>query len=378
MWRKPMQRKSLVVYLPDLSTGGVERVHINLAPAFIEAGFDVTFLLHRNVGELASFIPPGVRVITFGCNRTLKSLFPLMRFLRQESPDILLSNLGHNNIIAIWAAMLAKVPTRVIVSWHNTLSAESRANTNWQYRILPWLCRRFLNKADGIVAVSKGVADDLTSVTGIMRDRITVIYNPIVTREFDVLSHEVARHPWLADGAPSFLLGVGRLSAQKDFALLISAFTSVAQTRNIRLILLGEGPLRANFMAQAQTLGVADRLSMPGFLPNPLPFMRKAAALVMSSRYEGFGNVLAEALACGTAVVSTDCPHGPAEVLEDGKYGILVPVGNIEAMAKALTQVLEHPPEKKNLLARGQEFTAERAAGLYISLFNSVSLSPCL
>jgi glycosyltransferase involved in cell wall biosynthesis len=230
----------------------------------------------------------------------------------------------------------------------------------------------FLRFAHGIIAVSEGVADDLAVTARIARVRITVIYNPVITPHFDEHIAEQVTHPWLGDAATPFILGVGRFAPQKDFITLISAFALITQPRNLRLILLGDGPLKARLLACAQALGVAERVDMPGYTPNPFPFMRKAAALVLSSRYEGFGNVLAEALACGTPVVSTDCPHGPAEILENGRYGILVPVGDKEAMAKAITEVLGTAPDRNALRARGHEFAAEHAAERYIRLFGSV------
>jgi glycosyltransferase involved in cell wall biosynthesis len=372
---RPSDRRSLVIYLPDLASGGAERLHLTMAPAFVEADFAVTFLLHRAEGTLKPYLPPGVRVVSMDCGRTIAGLFPLKRFLQRDRPDILLSNLGHNNIIAIWAAALARVPTRVITSYHSVLSAETAPTARWQYRILPLLSRLFLNRAHGIVAVSQGVADDLARTTGVARNRITVIYNPVVFPDFDRRMAESAPHPWLQNGGPPIILGVGRLVPLKDFATLVAAFTITLRLRNARLILLGEGPARGDLLALTESLGIAQHVSLPGFQSNPFPFMRHAAALVMSSAYEGFGNVLAEALACGTPVVSTDCPYGPAEILAKGRFGRLVPVGDPEAMAKAIIETLDHPPAEF-LQSRGRSFTVERAASEYIRLFDGELPAP--
>ena len=367
---RPGDRRSLVIYLPDLASGGAERLHLTMAPSFVEAGFEVTFLLHRAEGTLKPLLPPGVRVVSMDCGRTLAGLLPLTRFLRLERPDILLSNLGHNNIVAIWAAALARVPTRVIASYHSVFSVETSPKTRWQYRILPLLSRLFLDRAHGIVAVSQGVADDLAHTTGVARNRITVIYNAVVSNDFNRRMAESVAHPWLGNDGPPIILGVGRLVSDKDFVTLIAAFTIVTQTRDARLILLGEGPLHADLLARAASLGVAERVSLPGFQPNPLPFMRRAAVLAVSSAYEGFGNVLVEALACGTPVVSTDCPYGPAEILEGGRFGMLVPVGDRKAMAAGLLATLDNPPPAEFLQARGRTFTVERAVNRYIRLFD--------
>jgi glycosyltransferase involved in cell wall biosynthesis len=210
---------SVAIYLPNLTSGGAERVHINLAPALIARGFEVTFVVHRREGSLVDAMPAGVRLVSLECTRTLGAFRPLVRFLKKERPDILLANLGHNNIMAIWAAALARVRTRVIVSHHNTLSAECLPERGWQFRVLPFMCRLFIGWAHGIVAVSEGVADDLAKITGIGRDRITVIYNPVITSEFDSRMGGPADHPWLENDRPPVILAVGRLQPMKDFRL---------------------------------------------------------------------------------------------------------------------------------------------------------------
>ncbi len=363
---------SLIIYLPSLASGGAERVYVTLAPEFIKAGFRVTFLLHRAQGEWMKEVPPEVQVVTLGRNHTLACLWPLVRFLKNERPDILLSALGHNNILAICAVAIAHVNTRVVVSQHNALSAECAPGRPWKYRILPLLYRLLLPHADGIVAVSQGVADDMSRTCGIRRNRITVIYNPVITDDFAQRMEAPVTHPWLmeTDKIPVFL-GVGRLTAQKDFATLISAFAIVNKKYPTRLIILGDGPLRGHLMAHAKKQGVLAKISLPGFQRNPLPFMRQANALALSSRYEGFGNVLAEALSCGTPVVSTRCPYGPSEILGNGQFGELVPIGNARALAKVLLRTFERQPSAEMLKRRGREFTVQRAARNYIILLEA-------
>lgn len=366
-------KPSLVIYLPNLASGGAERLHVQLAPEFVRAGFNVTFLLHRREGSLLPLVPEEVRIVSMDCGRTLKGLLPLAKFLKREKPDLLLANLGHNNIMAIWAAALSGSRTKIITSFHSVLSAETSRQANWQYRILPFLCRLFLRQADGTVAVSKGVAKDLNRVTGLPMERISVVYNPGVSTDFDRRMAEPVNHPWLTAKALPVVLAVGRLVETKDFATLLAAFAELCKTKPARLILLGEGPQHESLLHQAEALGIKDRVDMPGFVANPLPYMKQADVLAMSSRYEGFGNVLAEALACGTPVVSTDCPYGPAEILDHGRYGILVPVGDTSAMAKAMAQLLEHAPDREPLKERGREFTTLKTAQGYIDLFKRLA-----
>ena len=284
-------------------------MNINLAPELARRDFDVTFVVHKMQGGLLPVIPPGIRVVSLEAKRTLGALLPLVRFLRHKKPDVLLSSLGPNNIIALWAVALARVKTRVIVSQHNSLTHESQLR-NWQLKVTPTMYRLFLWAAHGVVAVSEGVGDEVAKIARIPREWVKVIYNPVITSDFDKRMNENADHPWLNDDVP-FILGVGRLVDQKDFGTLLAAFAVLVKQRNVRLIILGEGPLQKQLASEAAQLGITDRVSMPGFVLNPLPFMRKAAAFVLSSRFEGFGNVLVEALACGAPVVSTACRCGP-------------------------------------------------------------------
>ena len=363
---------SLVMYLPDFSAGGAERVNVNLAPELTRRGFEVTFVVHKMQGGLVPIIPPKTRVVSLGAKRTLSALLPLVRFLRREKPDVLLANIGPINIIALWAKLLAGVKTRVVVTQHSSLSHESKTR-NWQLKITPALYRLFLWQAAGVVAVSSGIGDELATMAHIPRERVKVIYNPVITADFNQRLDEVVDHPWLLDRVP-FLLGVGRLVGDKDFETLLEAFRLLVNQRDLRLIILGEGPLQEKLAALANRLGIADRVSMPGFVLNPLPFMRKAAVFVLSSCVEAFGNVLVEALACGAPVVSTACCYGPPEILDNGRFGRLVPVGDSRAMAEAIAATLDTPLASDITTARGREFTVARAAALYGDLFFRLQL----
>lgn len=364
-----MSRPSLVIYLPTLASGGAERLHLILAPEFIAAGYDVTFLLHQYKGSYSGSVPEGVRVVSLDCPRTLACLGPLIQFLRKEQPDVLIANLGHNNILAIWAAAIARVKTKIIASQHSVLSTECATSRQWQYKVLPLLCRFFLPKAHRVVAVSEGVAEDLIKTTGLSRDKLAVVYNPLDFRNFRQRMDEPVPHPWFYDNGAPVILAVGRLSPQKDFRTLVKAFARVRQKKDVRLVIVGEGEEAGMLKELAESLGVAEHFSLAGFQKNPLPFMRNARMLVMSSIYEGFGIVLVEALACATPVVSVDCPFGPAEVLGNGKFGRLVPVGDDAKMAEAMVATLEDAAPPVGLEDRGKAFTIERTVEGYISLF---------
>jgi glycosyltransferase involved in cell wall biosynthesis len=368
--RGALAGRSLAIQCPDLSGGGMERLQLDIAPYFLAAGLKVTLLLGEARGALLSQVPAGVEVVSLDCPRQLASLPPLARYLRRARPDILLANTEHPTILALWARWLARSPTRIIACQHNAFSAQA-LRAPWQFRALPALYRMFIGAADRIVAVSGGVADDLAQRAHLERGRIEVIYNGVVDDAFDQRSLAPAEHPWFQSPVP-VIVGAGRLVGQKDFATLIKAFAEVARERPVRLALLGEGPMRETLLELARSLGVEDRVALLGFRPNPLPYLRGAAVVALTSRNEGFGMVLAEALACGTPVVSTDCPHGPAEILDDGRYGRLVPVGDVAALSGALRATLDQPLPRETLRQRGQSFTISTSAERYLDLFEDV------
>ncbi len=269
--------------------------------------------------------------------------------------------------MSVVARALARVPTRIIVTQHCALSARLKRGS-WKFRLLPLLYRFAIPYADALVTVSAGVADDLADATGLSRRAMSVIYNGVITSDFETHKTFEPSHPWFAKGWP-VILGMGRMVGQKDFATLIRAFVHVSQASDARLIILGEGPMRAELEEQVRSLGhLSDRISMPGFIDNPLPLIRRAHVFALSSRYEGFGNVLVEALACGTPVVSTDCPHGPSEILDRGRFGALVPVGNARALGRAILDALSSNPDREKLARRGQSFSVAKCAREYARL----------
>ncbi|MCE5274130.1 MAG: glycosyltransferase [Syntrophaceae bacterium] len=333
----------LAIFLPSLRGGGAERVMMNLANGFTGKGLSVDLVLVKAEGAYLKGVPDNVRVVDLDAGRVARSLPALVRYLRSERPGALLSAMNHANIIALWARSLAGTPTQVTISEHNNLSASMRNVPSRRARFMPWLMRCFYPLADSIVAVSKGVADDLASAIHMPRERITVIYNPVVTPELLQMAREPLDHPWFRPGEPPVILGAGRLTRQKDFSMLIRSFALVRKERPARLLILGEGGERRELEELAGTLGIAGDIDMPGFVDNPYKYMAGAALFALSSKWEGLSTVVIEAMACGTPVVSTDCPSGPREILMDGQYGSLVPVGNVEYFTRAVLKALEHP-----------------------------------
>ena len=301
---------------------------VNLATGFAEHGHDVDIVLARRRGPYLAQLAPGVRVIDLGVNRTLRCVPGLVRYLRRERPRALLACGDGANVVALWAKRLAGSPVRLLISTHTSLSRNAREATQARGRLIPYFVRRFYPWADDVIAVSQGVADDLAATAQLDRERIRVIYNPVDIRGIIEAATAPLDHPWFGPGEPPVIVSAGRLTRQKDYPTLIRAFGRVRQRRPARLLILGEGEDRPALEALARELGVDADLSLPGFVANPYPFMAAARLFVLSSAWEGFGNVLIEAMALGTPVIATDCPSGPAEILDQGRYGTLVPVGD--------------------------------------------------
>ena len=344
-------QKRIAIFMPSLFGGGGQRSMVNLAHGMAESGYAVDLVLAQVEGPFLEEVRETVRIVDLKASRAITSLPSLIRYLRRERPEALLSVFGYVNIIASWAWRLAGVPTRLLLNEQNTVSEESGNASKWRGRLVPWLIKRFYPWANGIIVVSHGVRDDMAQLTKIPKERITVIYNPSVVRK-EVLkkAQSPLDHPWFKEGQPPVLVAVGRLQIQKDFPTLLHAFAQVRKHRPARLLILGEGKERESLEALIKELELENDVSLPGFVMNPYAYMARASLFVLSSRWEGLPTVLIEALCCGTPVVSTDCPSGPREILKDGQYGQLVPVSDVDALARAIETTLDSktsspPPE---------------------------------
>lgn len=329
----------IAFYLRLLYGGGAERVILHLMQELLRCGAKVDLVLNVVDGPYLSQVPPEAHIIDLKAPRLLAGLFQLQRYLQKEQPTALISTLHYTNEIAIWAKWLSRTATKVVVSEQNTLSvhARQRSSDRWS----PLLAKLFYPMADGVVAASQGVAQDLAQTTGLPLERIHVIYNPVITSTVLQQAKESVEHAWFNDNEPPVILGAGRLEPQKDFPTLIRAFAQVRKVRSARLMILGNGRERANLKALITQLGLEKDVALVGFVNNPYAYMSKAKVFVLSSAWEGFGNVLVEALAVDTPVVSTNCPSGPAEILAQGKYGALVAVGDVDNLANEILKVLD-------------------------------------
>ena len=367
----PGDRGRIAFFAPSFHPSGAERVTLNLVQGIAERGRPVDIVLTVAEGTLLKELPSEVRVVDLRASRMIRSLLPLTRYLRRERPRVLISQMNHTNIVALWASRLAGQDTPVVATVHNTLSQTTRHARSLGERLGPHLLRRFYPWAASVVAVSQGAADDLVRLGGLPPDLIEVIYNPVITPSTVESLRRTPGHPWLGDGGPPVVLGVGRLTRQKDFANLLRAFSVVRQRRSARLLILGEGTERPALTALVSELKLGDAVDLPGWRPDVLACMAHSAVFVLSSAWEGLPTVLIEALAAGTRVVSTDCKSGPREILRGGRLGALVPVGDPAALARAIEEALDCPPAAPPGEALAP-FTRDAAVDHYLQIIDRI------
>ncbi|WP_456384908.1 glycosyltransferase [Desulfolithobacter sp.] len=367
----------IALYLPSLSGGGAERVMVNLANGFRSRGVRVDLVLARAEGPYLDEISPDVRIVDLKASRVVTSMPALVRYLRRERPGAMLATMAHANIIAIWARKFARsAPELLAVREANTMGISAKKTKQFRGRLLPLATRFFYPWADTIIANSKGSADDLSRHAGIPAAKLRVVFNPLDLQTISARAEEKNDHPWFRQTGPSVIVATGRLTEQKDFQTLIRAFALVRTRLEAKLIILGEGEDRKELEGMIGRMSLENDISLPGFVPNPYPFMRQASLFVLSSRWEGLPNVLLEAIALGTPVVSTNCPSGPAEILENGKYGRLVSVGDPEALARAMVETLENPPDVSLLRKRAEDFSSARIIDQYLEILLGESCRP--
>lgn len=361
-----MYKKKIAFFLPNLAGGGAERVVLNLLRGMLALEVPLDLVVASLEGPYAEQIPARVRVINLATGRAMKSIPALSQYLKRERPVALISHLNHANIAALLARDLAGIETKLILVEHNTLSFSK--SKLFRSKLLPTMMQWLYPRADVLVGVSQGVAADLEERLGLEPGTVELVYNPVVDADLIDRAKTALEHPWFQPGSPPVFLGVGRFSVQKDFLNLINAFAIVRKQRPARLLILGEGEHRSELEAEIERLGIAQDVSLPGFVQNPYAYMSKTSAFVLSSRWEGLPTVLIEAMACGCQVVSTDCPSGPREILAAGKYGRLVPIENATALADAMLQTLDRPVSRDVLMERGMYFSTERAVARYLEL----------
>lgn len=357
----------VALFLGFFGGGGIERITANLAHGFVKSGIKIDLLHYDRESPHLWRLPSETRIIPLKASTVYQTLPGIVSYLRREPPSALLSASHYMNEISVLAKIISGSQTRLIVAEHNQLSKTTRNATKLKDRLSPLASRLLYPWADGIVAVSDGVAKDLAQISHLPLDKIQTIYNPVITKEMLANAAEPVDHPWLTEKKCPVMLGVGKLEAQKDFPNLIRAFAKVRAVQEARLIILGWGPDRPELEALIKELNLEDDVDLPGYVQNPYAYMAKASLFVLSSAWEGLPTVLIEAMALGTPVVSTDCESGPSEILAGGKYGHLVPVGDSQALADAILQVLSGNSKSVDSSWLDQ-FTLETATQKYLNI----------
>jgi glycosyltransferase involved in cell wall biosynthesis len=329
--------RRVVFLLPELAGGGAERATATLASALPPDRFESIVLLQHSSPRKYE-VGPQVRVVELGVDSPARAAMPLRNALSDLAPDVIYSALPHLNALATTLARTLRPRPRVIVSVHNNTALEyADLEKNW-LRVGEPLTYRL---ADAIVCVSRGLADTLRTLTHSDAAKVRVIPNAIDVADIAALATSPTEHPWF-NGEHRVAVAAGRLVPQKDYPTLVRAFVSVHATDpEARLLILGDGPERQNIESLARALKLKAVVDLPGRVDNPYPYLGAAACFVQASRYEGFGMAIVEALAAGAPVAATDCPYGPREVLDNGRLGLLSPVGDDVALADNIKQLLQ-------------------------------------
>lgn len=368
----------IAIYLPNLNSGGAERIAVRLMNGMAERNMKIDLLLNSCQGPFLKDINSRIKIFDLGTTRTLKSIIPLIYYLRENKPDVIISHLSHANVIMILAKILANINTRIIVVEHNTFTKFqfAKIDIKIKYELLKFCMKIFYSFSDKVVGVSLGVSKDITNLLNLKKDKSTTIYNPVVSQDLLNNSEEKVEHKWIINKKYPVLLAVGRLTIQKDYYTLLRAVAHVNEKKPLRLIILGTGELLEELKDFAEKLKIDNMVDFFGFCANPYAFMSKVDLFVLSSKWEGLPTVLIEAMACGCPVVSTDCPSGPSEILCDGKYGSLVPVEQPILLANAIEKMLDDKKNKDkeriSIRNRALDFSVDNSLNSYLTLINSI------
>ncbi|MGM9506513.1 glycosyltransferase [Larkinella sp. GY13] len=364
--------KILLVYR-DLTQGGVQRIIVHVANYLAIRGYEVTLLLGVVKGPYLDLLNENIKIISPDTKNRFYLLRYLISYLRSNKSDILFTGVPSFNILAIIAKYWSATDTKVVISEHS--------NTIEEFRMLPWSIYKlsflfipiFYRFADSIISVSSGVANDLSKFAKIPLKKISVIYNPAYNDHLLSEAEQNVEEIWLTSKDYPVIMGVGRLTDQKNFSALIDAVYNVSLRRKVKLIIVGEGHLHDELLYRINSYKMGSIAKLIGFKKNPVAWINKADVFVLSSKWEGFGVILVEALAAGTTIVSTDCKSGPAEILQNGKLGYIVPASDIDALAKKIEFAIDNPISKDLLIEGAKQYDENKIMKCYEEIFNKLN-----
>lgn len=370
------QNRGVTIVLGCFQAGGMERVTINLANGLVAEGIPVDLVVGDGSGPMRAELANGVHLVDLQSGRAPNTLLPLARYLRERRPGVMLSVGRSLNGIAWVATKVARYRGPLVLAEHTTVSHALQQDTSRQHQLGALLARQAYRRADTVVSVSQGAARDLMETLAVPAKQIRVLYNPVITDRLEAVAREPADLPWPQNPEIPMLIALGRFAREKNYTGLLDAFAGVRRQRPARLLLLGDGPDRPELEDRVREHGLEDDVAMPGFRANPYAPMARADLLVLSSRHEALPTVLIEALALGVPIVATDCDNGPREILDGGRLGRLVPVGDTEALTAAILAHLEAVHDRDALRARGEEFSVAPRTREYIRLFEDLLSQP--
>jgi glycosyltransferase involved in cell wall biosynthesis len=357
----------IAVYLPNLAGGGAERAFLELAHSLSALGPSVDLVLARRIGPYIDEIPDDVRVVELHATSRIDVVVRLARYLRRERPAALLSGGDVSNAVALVASMFAGRTAQCFVSQRAMMRSVWQVQKPKTWRAWMAVLQMLYRRSKMIICNSEAARLELIENFGIDGAKCPVIYNAVdidrIGRQAEILLED----PWFTQGSPPVVISVGSLSPIKDMASLIRAFDITQKTHTFHLILLGEGPERCSLESLVRECKIEHRVRMPGFVTNPFPMIQRARLLVSASLTEGCPNVIQQALACGTPIVATDCPGGTSEILENGRWGRLVPVADPESMAAAILASLDDPNPPDGRI-RAADFTPEKTTRAYLDV----------
>jgi glycosyltransferase involved in cell wall biosynthesis len=363
--------KKILIILPNMAGGGVERIRLILSKEFKSKGFEVEYALLNASGELLDEASRGHKIYNLRINKIRHLPFKLSKLLKEIKPEAVLASIWPVTVAAAFGVFLSGITCRLVLSEHNHLSTQYKNKGflhNFIMRFSMFFCYRFATK---IVAVSSGVKKDLEKLSLLDKQKFEVIFNPISSITIPNSEKKIEVEKMWGCKNKKRIISVGSLKKQKNHFLLINAFALVNNEIPSKLMIIGDGQERDNLKKQVQSLGLKNEVIFSGFQRDIDSFYQSADLFVLSSNYEGVGNVLLEALINGINIVSTDCNSGPAEILSNGKYGILVPVDNVKALSVAITEELKEPSINKNILKRrAEDFLPSKIASQYLELLS--------
>lgn len=362
--------EKIALYIPNLNTGGAEKVFVNLANSFCSKGYNVDILLTNEEGDFLKELNPKIKVIELSSKRVLLDFFKLSRYMKAEKPDVLMSALNHCNVLAALSSVVFNFNDKTFITIHSNLSETFKESGYFNSILTKLFMSLTFRYVSGAICVSQGVKKDFTSLFPQMEKKTTYIYNPFDIKLIEQKAKLPSSHPWLRkDRSFKTIISSGRLIKAKDFTTLIQAFALVKDSKNVRLIILGDGPLRNELQTLIEKLNLSSFVDLHGFVENPFALISKSNLFVSSSMREGFSNVILEAMICKTPIVATDCPSGPSEILEDGKWGRLVPINNPEKLANAILYTFNNMDSTPSYANRLEYFTTNIISDKYINFF---------